>query len=104
MKMSLVPSSKSIKEKDEDEKEDTEEEENITEIVDKHLTTFLNMIEEPDSEIFFYGIPKKDRKIFPICHRILIKFFSCRLDRNSFIVSHKRTFCYFRNHDFTLDE
>ena len=64
MKMSLVPSSKSIKEKDEDEKEDTEEEENITEIVDKHLTTFLNMIEEPDSEIFFMVYQRKIGRFF----------------------------------------
>ena len=68
----------------------------ITEVVDKHVTLFLKMIEDPTGEIFFYYFEKKDKEVFDLTERVLRKFFALRKDRNNFTIPFRYTFCYLR--------
>lgn len=80
--------------------DDSDEYENqckIINLVDKHVTRFLDMIDDPENEIFFYTI--KDKVVYKKCCRVLTKFFSERKDKNSFTTLKKQTLCYYRDHD-----
>lgn len=71
----------------------------IVDIVDGHVTLFLNMIKDPTNEIFFYYFKKEDKEVFKLTKRVLLKFFSTREDRDCFTQPFRLTFCYLRNPD-----